>query len=132
MAERVAVTGNPDRLRALGFLPVEPDEEPDELPEEPQGESIITARNMSGASIEEKARVITEAWIDGLTDKDIRKMGASGIDKVAKVAGLGGAKRQDPSLNPIMAAIVGALSRIGVQAPPLQIIEPEQSTLESK
>lgn len=137
MTEKVAVTGDPERLRQLGFLPALPPPPPeddfeDEDLEETPGESLLVKLGMENAPIEEKARIITDAWLASLTEKDIRKMGAAGADKVAKMAGLGGAKRPDPSGNPIIMAILLALQNLGVKPPALQVIEAEQPTLGAK
>lgn len=130
---KVAVTGNADRLRLLGFQPTpEPVAAPEPEPEEEEelGEPLLKSLGLANASVEEKAKAITEAWLNGLTERDIRKLGATGADKVAKIAGIGGAKKPDPSSNPVIMAIIIALQNLGVKPPELKVIE--QDTLEAK
>jgi hypothetical protein len=131
MAERVVVTGDLERLKLLGFSQPPAMAIPDDLDDDaPVGQPLLSKLGMENAPLEEKARVITEAWLTSLTENDIRKMGAAGVDKVAKIAGLGGAKRPDPNSNPIIMAIIIALQNLGVKPPPLQVIEGE--TMEGK
>ena len=126
------ISGNEERLRALGFFsslpPVEtappppPQTAPPLPPPNPFEDTPILAGRES-LPLEEKARILTDEWMNQVTPEDLAKMPAAGIEKIGKLAGLGGAKKQDASANPVILAIVAALSSIGVKAPEMKVIE---------
>jgi hypothetical protein len=145
MKERaVQVSGNPERLRLLGFKSIEPEPPtivevpviievpapvqgprlPERLPREFLVETpVLEECGKLGAPIEEKARILTEEWLNSLTPAQVRGMGAVGIEKVAKLAGLGGTKKADPTLNPVIVAIIAAVRGLGIQPPAMKVIE---------
>ena len=115
------VSGNEDRLRALGFLP--PAQTAPPLPPfNPLDDTPVLAGRES-LPLEEKARILTDEWMNKVTVDDLSKMPAAGIEKIGKLAGLGGAKKQDPTANPVILAIIAAMGSLGVKPPEMKIIE---------
>lgn len=121
------ISGNEERLRALGFRPAAPLPPPPAPPPvpvflPPEEESPILA-GRENLPLEEKAKILTDKWMDQVTDSDLAKMPPAGIEKIGKLAGLGGTKKADPAANPVILAIVAALGSIGVKAPEMKVIE---------
>ena len=75
----------------------------------------------SDKSIEEKARILTEHGMDNLTADSLMDLGATGIEKVAKIAGLGGTKRPETVGNPIIQAILIAVTQRGGTLPAITL-----------
>jgi len=78
-------------------------------------------RGQEGKSIEEKARILTDHWMNGLTQDTLTAMPATAIEKVAKIAGLGQAKRPEPTSNPIIAAILLMVKEKGLTLPEINL-----------
>lgn len=122
----IKANGNADRLRAMGFVE-KPEPVLPPLPEpEPPQEPLLAQLGLEGASIEVKSQAITEAWLGTLTAQDVSRMGATGVKEIAKLAGLGGTKKADPSGNAVIMAIIQALQGLGVRAPEMKVIEVEE------
>ena len=118
-----SVSGNDDRLRLLGFGG--PSQSSQDAPLGPQDEPLLRKLGKENASFEEKARVIAERFVDNLTEEDLKTLGSQGIERIAKLGGLGGVKKVAPADNPIIAAIILALGNLGVRPPEIQVIEQE-------
>jgi len=121
----ISLGGDPDRLKALGFSSINKDRSA----QPPDGKPLLQTLGKANASLEEKSKIITEHWMNSLTPEDVKTLGSQGVERIAKIGGLGGVKKQDMSSNPIISAIIVALGTLGAPPPDMKVIE--QETIEA-
>lgn len=105
-------------LSRIGIRP-EPEPSYDPIPTFLEEPVLLGKENLPP---EEKARLITDEWMNGVTRDEVRKMKAGEIRKISEIAGIG-QKKETPVDNPIILAIIAALSARSI-APPAMDVTP--------
>lgn len=113
-------------LSRLGITP-EPDPPYDPTPTFLEQPVLLGKENLPP---EEKARLLTDEWMNGVTRDEVRKMKAGEIRKISEIAGIG-QKKDSPADNPIMLAIFAALASRSI-APPVMDVTPLQELSDGK
>ena len=111
-------------LSRLGLSSTTPGKPPISPPPFVTGAPIL--RGQEHLTPEEKARVLTNVWMDNVTEDDIKKMRAGDIRKISEIAGIG-QKKDSPLANEIIMAILAAIAKRGCPTPELlpQVVEGE-------